>query len=693
MELINDFLEHEYERLNLNDDFLNETDQVKLTYFFNLFIDLERKYLTNFEDIKRLNQEHKDEISQLQETILKVKELTEEREHFNFKEENSQLKSKIKYLEEELESTQYELEVCLKNQQSKNDISSSDTSEDLSESTIEMLILEGFGKIVGAPVHEKIAVILADRQRLIEEISMLKNTVPFAQELEQFNTQQEEIQTLKKQLEDLNKKLQEDETNSSSTNSDYIYKIENTKLVQENLNLRNEVEKLYDEIGISESDLKQSKEQNENLHVEIEELNNELDELIQYKSNYDHLKKEYDKLSTCLKQHEKLLNDKLSSPRIGQTTTHTIIEDKNLKTPKLELEWIRGENEKLLLDLEKTQTKLNDKINQYNEIKNQLSQKDEEMKEFIKKYEQNETTKDDILILQKKIITLENELGLEKDAHLKSIETGEERLKDLLSRNDNLWSQLSDLDSMYKDCLSIIQQQNENIENLKSKNDDLENDIKLKEEVVNSQKIQIENLTNDLESKDKRIDLLEHNYKALSNNSEVANENYKCRLDALNSEIDSLKEKAFAYEKKEFDYKLEVESLNKEIKFIVAQNEQQNSKLLQDFLSLQEKYAKVNFEVVKLNESNSEHEKFLKEKNDLLSKLENEKKEVIFSLDQERNEKRQLNEKIKSLEISNEKNIDKINVINEALNRVELQKSKLEIKAKELENLQLKFEQ
>ena len=126
--------------------------------------------------------------------------MTEERENFSFKDENSKLKSKIKHLEQELESTQYELEVCLKNQASKNDTSSSDTSEDLSEATIEMLILEGFGKIVGAPVHEKIAVILADRARLIEEIDTLKNTVPFAQEVEQVDGQQNEIKRLQEQV-------------------------------------------------------------------------------------------------------------------------------------------------------------------------------------------------------------------------------------------------------------------------------------------------------------------------------------------------------------------------------------------------------------------------------------------------------------------------------------------------------------
>ena len=79
---------------------------------------------------------------------------------------------------------------------------------------------------------------------------------------------------------------------------------------------------------------------------------------------------------------------------------------------KLELEWIRGENEKLLLDLEKVQEKLDEKIHSYNILKEQLIEKDEKMNEFINKYEKNQTDNDDLLNLQKnvsfKFIFIEN---------------------------------------------------------------------------------------------------------------------------------------------------------------------------------------------------------------------------------------------------------------------------------------------
>lgn len=65
MDLIDNFLLQEQVRLNLDTEFLSETDDVKLNFFFNLFVDVERKYFAKIEDIKRFDQEHKDEISQV----------------------------------------------------------------------------------------------------------------------------------------------------------------------------------------------------------------------------------------------------------------------------------------------------------------------------------------------------------------------------------------------------------------------------------------------------------------------------------------------------------------------------------------------------------------------------------------------------------------------------------------------------
>jgi hypothetical protein len=46
--------------------------------------------------------------------------------------------------------------------------------DELSEGTIEMLVEEGFGHIVSVPNHERIAVLLSERARLIAELDSRK---------------------------------------------------------------------------------------------------------------------------------------------------------------------------------------------------------------------------------------------------------------------------------------------------------------------------------------------------------------------------------------------------------------------------------------------------------------------------------------------------------------------------------------
>ena len=100
---------------------------------------------------------------------------------------------------------------------------------------------------------------------------------------------------------------------------------------------------------------------------------------------------------------------------------------------KLELDWIRGENEKLLLDLEKVQLKLNEKSLSLTSLKVLLAEKDEQMGVFISKYEnQNQTNDDDLLSMQKKVLELEHMLSAERDEKLVELESNEERQKDLL---------------------------------------------------------------------------------------------------------------------------------------------------------------------------------------------------------------------------------------------------------------------
>lgn len=353
-----------------------------------------------------------------------------------------------------------------------------------------MLILEGFGRIVGAPNHEKIASILADRAKILDELNRLKKeqqqtmgkeatqsstSTPTMRNLEdKLGLLEDEVRILRSTNENLSEQLNEmlktseklksgdheevrkeedkveEENNSPSPKDDEkddeeeasFLRLELNKSNKDNLQLKVEIEKLYDEISQFEKERKQLKDENKKnliqidemkhelelkqaqedviktLKKEIDTLNNELDDLVEYKANYDRLKNDYDKLSSSLKQHEKILNEKLTSPRKSVSalspggankdeaaeTTTTTTASKSLGSPQLELDWIRGQNEKLLLDLEKTESKLNDKITQYNELKAQLEEKDDAMKTFISRIEKEQTTEDDLLKLQKKVI-------------------------------------------------------------------------------------------------------------------------------------------------------------------------------------------------------------------------------------------------------------------------------------------------
>lgn len=61
MNLIEDYLRREHHLNDLIDE--NDSPEIKLEYFFNLFVELEKKYLIKIEDMKRLELEHKAEIN------------------------------------------------------------------------------------------------------------------------------------------------------------------------------------------------------------------------------------------------------------------------------------------------------------------------------------------------------------------------------------------------------------------------------------------------------------------------------------------------------------------------------------------------------------------------------------------------------------------------------------------------------
>jgi chromosome segregation ATPase len=635
--------------------------------------------------------------------------------------------------------------------------------EEINEELIEMLVLEGFGKIVEMPSHEKIAVILADRARLIEELNQISteldtvkkeakldsgshaqyastnsltpststdknssndeastlllstvqsekarltekidmlvveiellksanaklssNWKEFRDQYEHLNAQNNgnleqvrqlnaEIEELKAEQDKLNKTCMDD-TSSLAIES---AQMENVKLKEDNFNLKEEIDKLYEEIGRFEVESKQLKDENKSrlsevttLKKEIEDLNNELDELLQFKANYDRLKKDYDKLSASLKLHDQLLNEKLASPRVGSQTPASLLsssssflnskkseENKSHSNPQLELDWIRGENEKLLLDLEKAQNKFNDKIGQYARLKEQLEVKDEEMKSFIEKYEHKQTSQDDVLSLQKKILELEHELDSESEERQKELEQNQERHDDLLKRNDQLWLKLSNAEQSYAEVVKIVEQQGKANEALEMKKIELTRQIALLEDDKVSEMAAKENLIEEKQSLESELDEFKLELEDLNKkyailieekfNDNAANE---AAIVSLTTKITGLTEELRNREASLQTMRMDVESLNKEKAFIISQNESTQSKVLHDLMSLQEKFADVNFRFDKASKENAKFEALLKEKTEALEISDSERKDLIISLKKESIEKTEAVEKLNQLD-------------------------------------------
>jgi hypothetical protein len=73
MNQIDDYLKREHQFLNLIDDEKEDAksnEEIRLKYFFNIFIELEKKYAHKIEELKRLESEHKTEINNVPSYIF-----------------------------------------------------------------------------------------------------------------------------------------------------------------------------------------------------------------------------------------------------------------------------------------------------------------------------------------------------------------------------------------------------------------------------------------------------------------------------------------------------------------------------------------------------------------------------------------------------------------------------------------------
>jgi hypothetical protein len=68
MNFIDDYLKREHHLHDLLEE--NDSQEIKLEFFFNLFIELEKKYVHKIDDMKRLEVEHKTEINNVNKILI-----------------------------------------------------------------------------------------------------------------------------------------------------------------------------------------------------------------------------------------------------------------------------------------------------------------------------------------------------------------------------------------------------------------------------------------------------------------------------------------------------------------------------------------------------------------------------------------------------------------------------------------------
>ncbi len=95
-----------------------------------------------------------------------------------------------------------------------------------------------------------------------------------------------------------------------------------------------------------------------------------------------------------------------------------------------------------------------------------------------------------------------------------------------------------------------------------------------------------------------------------------------------------------------FSLKLDIDGLNKEKSFIMNQNESSQQKVIQDFLSLQEKHTSVSYQHDKLISDFSEMNALVKEKERLCANLEAKVNQLRQEKEIEINEKKELQTKL-----------------------------------------------
>jgi hypothetical protein len=122
----------------------------------------------------------------------------------------------------------------------------------------------------------------------------------------------------------------------------------------------------------------------------------------------------------------------------------------------MELDWIKRENEKILLENEQLQMKLSDSKNNIEQLKLELKQNDERMKNFIEIIDKSQYKPEELITLQKEIQRLNENLNLNNENFDKTNEDYELKIQESNQVNENLWNKLKLYEENLQEQLDLV---------------------------------------------------------------------------------------------------------------------------------------------------------------------------------------------------------------------------------------------
>ena len=462
------------------------------------------------------------------------------------------------------------------------------------------------------------------------------------------------------------------------------YELEKIDFQLEKQSLTTEIDKAKNSIDNLKEELNKIANLNQKLNDQLITKNNEIENLIKKIQDLESTNKETS-LKMQVLHKEELMNK---------------IQDYELKKMDFELEKqsLTAEIDKSKNNIGILKEELNNNVNLNQKLNDQLTTKNNEIENLIKKINDLESTNNEIC-LKMQVLHKEELMDKIQDYELKKIdfELEKQSLTTEIDKSKNnidiLKEQLNNSVNLNQKLNDQLTTKNDEIENLIKKINDLEstnNEICLKMQLLQEE---LNRLSLDTHNKDQIIDDLNHQLEA----QKLKNQQYQKNIDELKFSIETLNKEATEL-KKELQLKKELEKMNED--HVISLNSKIN-----DFESLFKKIEEEDVNTHKLLESQvNDLKQLYQEKKELLIKCDQNKEDldenqteinnlkyIIEDLNIKLGENYQyLTKKALELELAQQKLMqlqvesDQLKNYNEEIRNL-LEKSKNEIKALKLE--------